>query len=474
MKQSKTPKRGILIYELNEVPWKVLDAYIKQRPASFLANKLGNCQALTTICKDEGELHPWSTWPTLHRGVSNSEHGIKFINQDKSCAEKFPPIWEILSSNMIDVGVFGSLQSYPPPRNEKYCFYVPDTFAPDSESYPNIGKCFQEVNLRLAGKNKAIASGITLEDAFSVIKLLRAGVRPANFLRVIGQLALETIDNKHKGFRPAMQPIIGFDVFLSLMSTSRPKFATFFTNHVAGLMHRYWKNLFPEDFSVGANARHQSTIQDKFILRGMDIADRQIETMYRFAKTHSYEFIVASSMGQEAVDRGKYIPELIIRDDKLFVSALGYDTSEVVMRPSMQPDVVFEAYDDQLIREFAKACCDLTDENDQSIFAVKYPPRGGTLNLSLRGTSALADKGNIVMRGRKHGIEELGLKVFERDQGTGYHVPEGVMLWWGDSKLTARDRQVIDTRSVLPTILDFYGLPVPAYCKSPSILSREA
>ena len=35
---------------------------------------------------DEGELHPWSTWPTVHRGVNNNLHKIRFINQDlKKC-----------------------------------------------------------------------------------------------------------------------------------------------------------------------------------------------------------------------------------------------------------------------------------------------------------------------------------------------------------------------------------------------------
>ena len=80
-------------------------------------------------------MHPWSTWPTLHRGVSNHLHGIKYINQDLNKAKKYPPIWEILVKNNLNVGIFGSLQSYPPKLNENYSFYLPDTFAPGPEAF---------------------------------------------------------------------------------------------------------------------------------------------------------------------------------------------------------------------------------------------------------------------------------------------------------------------------------------------------
>ena len=37
---------------------------------------------IETITEDIGELHPWSSWPTVHRGVDSSKHKIKFINQN--------------------------------------------------------------------------------------------------------------------------------------------------------------------------------------------------------------------------------------------------------------------------------------------------------------------------------------------------------------------------------------------------------
>ena len=100
-------------------------------------------------------MHPWTTWPTLHRGVNNNYHGIQFINQPLDYAKKYPPIWEVLQRNGIKVGVFGSLQSYPPIVSENISFYLPDTFSPDDDAYPKLLKEFQSFNLKICSKNKS-------------------------------------------------------------------------------------------------------------------------------------------------------------------------------------------------------------------------------------------------------------------------------------------------------------------------------
>ena len=108
---------------------------------------LSRKKIIETITNDSGELHPWTTWPTLHRGVNNELHRIQFINQPLKEASKYPPIWEILQKNGLNVGVFGSLQSYPPIKSKNISFYLPDTFAPTDDAYPKILKNFQSFNL---------------------------------------------------------------------------------------------------------------------------------------------------------------------------------------------------------------------------------------------------------------------------------------------------------------------------------------
>ena len=85
----------IILYELNEVSWKVVNFYLSKRKDTYLEKLIKSSHKFTSMTYDSGELHPWSTWPTVHRGVSNDSHNIRFINQDLSYSNQYPPIWEI-------------------------------------------------------------------------------------------------------------------------------------------------------------------------------------------------------------------------------------------------------------------------------------------------------------------------------------------------------------------------------------------
>src|SRR5689334_3812012 len=143
--QSAAP---VVLYELNEVPWRVVDWYVARRPRSHLAAALRNAETYTSVARDTGELHPWTTWPTAHRRGYNTRHNLRFINQDLAAAAQYPPLWEVVAKAGKKVGVFGSMQSYPPPRDAPYAFYVPDTFAAGPETLPERYSCFQVVNLQ--------------------------------------------------------------------------------------------------------------------------------------------------------------------------------------------------------------------------------------------------------------------------------------------------------------------------------------
>ena len=114
----------LILYELNEVPVKLLNYYTTLKPNSNFNYLINSGKLKPTITNDIGELHPWSTWPTVHRGVNNNIHNIRFINQDLKCAKAWPPIWETISLNNISIGIFGSLQSYPPIINKNVKFFL--------------------------------------------------------------------------------------------------------------------------------------------------------------------------------------------------------------------------------------------------------------------------------------------------------------------------------------------------------------
>src|SRR5438309_12121369 len=123
--------RRFILFELNEVPIRVVEYFADRHPRSAFARMLAGGRRWDTLTPDQGHLSPWITWPTLHRGVSSAEHGIAALGQDVSAVDqKFPPVWSIRAAAGRRVGMFGSLHTYPPPPAlDSYDFYVPDTFA---------------------------------------------------------------------------------------------------------------------------------------------------------------------------------------------------------------------------------------------------------------------------------------------------------------------------------------------------------
>ena len=92
----------------------LLNYYLSQNPHGGFGMLVKDGLLTSTICKNNGELHPWSTWPTFHRGVTNVQHNINYINQDlEEINTLYPPIWSLLNQKRITTGVFGSLQTTP-------------------------------------------------------------------------------------------------------------------------------------------------------------------------------------------------------------------------------------------------------------------------------------------------------------------------------------------------------------------------
>lgn len=50
--------RNIILFELNEVPFKVIDYYCEKFPQSILTYTLSKSSQFETLTKDEGHLHP--------------------------------------------------------------------------------------------------------------------------------------------------------------------------------------------------------------------------------------------------------------------------------------------------------------------------------------------------------------------------------------------------------------------------------
>ncbi len=457
----------ILLYELNEVPKRLIDYYIKMKPESSFSKISKKGVVLNTITKDSGELHPWSTWPSVHRGVYNNKHNIRYINQDLSNSEKFKPIWEILSNNSIDIGIFGSLQSYPPLKNKSVKFYLPDTFAPSNDAFPKDLKNFQSFNLKMTSENKAISRRIKFNEIKKFLSLFQKGIisKKVIFFTAL-HLLKEKINPKYKSRRPIIQNVISFDIFYEKIKQHKPSFCTYFTNHVAGMMHRYWKNLFPEDFSL--DPKLVDSFHQKSIISAMDLADRNLGNLLNFADRNNYNIWVISSMGQGAIERGEYIPELILRNINKLIIALNLDPKNFELLPAMQPDYCIKCINKNELEKLRKALRKLTFQKDIYVLKERYEPIGTNINIFLERSKSVIKNKTIFFNGKEISIDKFGLEIIIRDKGTGYHIPEGVFIAYGpiSNSFEKYKNEIIETSRICPTILKAFNIKKFSYMDS--------
>ena len=86
------------------------------------------------------------------------------------------------------------------------------------------------------------------------INLIRLGIiSKSAMIKAMLHITKEKLNTKYKARRSTIQNVLSFDLFLNSVYKYKPTFCTYFTNHVAGMMHRYWRDLFPEDFGLDQN-----------------------------------------------------------------------------------------------------------------------------------------------------------------------------------------------------------------------------
>jgi hypothetical protein len=472
-KSSATAK--IILFELNEVPFRIIDEFCKWRPDSFLARRLSEFHQYETYAADRTSLSPWKTWPTVHRGIHDERHMIQDFGQDlREVNREFPPLWEILAANGVSTAVCGSMHSYPMPKSmENYAFYLPDTFAAGSECFPKTLSDFQAFNLQMT---RASALNVSRKLPWeSTLRFLaharKLGVRLGTFTELGKQLLAERRQSSLKVRRRTYQAELAFDIFINFLESTKPAFATFFTNHVASSMHRFWAAAFPDDYQPEDFAVDAAWIQT---YRGeIDFAMRKFDSyLARLADfvdhNGEYKLWIASSMGQAATRAQLVANELNLKDVGKFMSALGFQTPNWSLRPAMAP---------QCNLVVAPGCIELFRQTLRGI-SVYGKPLG--YRESMNGFFSL-DFGHpgqpeldqcVTLGNRRLSFAEMGLEnreIEDRSNANAYHIPQGTLLIYDPSDRRRREaRPQVSTLEIAPTILKNFQLPVPSYMVQPA------
>ncbi len=446
----------VVLFELNEVPRRVVRDFVARHPASTLAGLLRETPLLETIAPDAGHLSPWITWPTLHRGVTS--HGIRHLGQDTRKADAAcPPVWKLVLDSGLRAGVFASLHTWPLPADVTgYAFYVPDPFASDAGTWPARLASFQELSLRMSRASaRNVDAGVPWREGLAFLSgAPRLGLRLRTMLELGAQLWMEREYPHLRHRRRTWQSVIAFDLFMDRLAATEPDFATFFTNHVASAQHRYWAAAYPGDYARNETDTAWAARFADEIDFAMQHFDRMLARLIEFTRARGYSLLVASSMGQAATEARHVHTQLYLRDVARFADALGLG-QDWQRRPAMDPDVSL------LIPEAKRqAWRDALQGLRVGGQPVEFDESEGFVHIHMGHHDAATLP--VSASGREFKPEALGLahEPIEDEAGTtAYHIPEGILIATGMPPLP----EPLQTTQLAPLILRQLGIGPPGY-----------
>ena len=463
---------AIIFYELNEVPKKIFDYYSKSFPQSSFGRLSANAKSkFLTTAEDVGHLSPWVTWPTLHRGVTNQQHEISSIGQDLAAVNRdFPPVWDLVARQGNSVGVFGSLQSYPLPQEPRnFQFYVPDCFAGDDKCYPSELSGFQSFNLEMvkrSGRNVGKAIDLRTGVTF-LLNSAKLGLTSASALKLAGQLMSERLDPNKVVRRRTSQAQIAFDLFFNALRQKRPELSFFFTNHVASAMHRYWPAIFPDDYETLQFDKEWLHTWKQEIPFALKEAASQLKRLMDFVdREREYTLIVASSMGQEAVQEvSKMTNQVLITNISKLMSTVGMSPADWQSRSNMHPLQVVTLRNPADMTKIMRLNNVIV--NETKLTCAQVGPLDFELDIKLANQTKLY----ISLDDHPLNSNDVGIELIDLQDAAGsnaYHIPEGVCLVYDGKNRAPQSGKwtSISTLDIAPSILNHFSVAKPNHMKS--------
>jgi hypothetical protein len=317
-----------------------------------------------------------------------------------------------------------------------------------------------------------VSTKVPLRETADLLKAIPSlGLRPRTALQVAAQLAQERRRPWMKVRRRTFQSILSFDVFMHELERTKPTFGTFFTNHVASAMHRYWAAKYPADYASFEYDAEWVRTYKREIDWALDQADDMLGRLSTFAAANDYELWIATSMGQAATEAKSAKTQVYLQDLARFMSALGFAASDWETRPAMLPRVIIAARTADVANALASKL-----ERIQVADRGPLPWRRLSENVFRIHPGVLQDVRDLtcVVEGKRVPFSEAGFEnVIVQDSvgQSAYHVPAGALIVHrpGEQARTA-GRTQISTLDVAPAILNTLDLRIPDYMRAPAAL----
>ena len=193
----------------------------------------------------------------------------------------------------------------------------------------------------------------------------------------------------------------------------------------------------------------------------MDIADRQINKLIKYCDKNSYNLWITSSMGQEKRKEISPSVDMQIFDLKLFLKSLNLNPKKYKENPAMQPDICIKCAHSDDEEKLIKAISFIRDNENNQIIFKRYKSQDKVVNLSINVSEDLQKDKIIKINNKIIKPKNIGIKFFNRDPGTAYHTPKGILIMYGpEASRFDFEEEILDTTKIAPMILKYLGLKV--------------
>ncbi|MCC0175593.1 hypothetical protein I4641_01180 [Waterburya agarophytonicola K14] len=459
-----------IVIEVNEVPLRILRHYQKLKPNSHIGHLFEKSLILETKAEDvdRSDLYPSQTWGSLNTGVEYDLHKIHWYNDPKP--DNYPLYWKTIAENNLSVGLVATLHSSPADSyidDSNYKFVIPDCFASNNLTKPEIYQDFQALNTSATKENGRVSSVKfpKQEAVATLVKSPALGIKFQTVLNSAGLVAQIKTGKVNKERLRNVQFNLLADVFLKQLQAKDVDLAIFFTNHIAANMHRYWYGLFPEDYSLKLYDREWMDKYSSEIMVSVELLDIFLGKIINYCQQQQRVLILVSSMGQAANQKLKKTPKHTykLKNIRKFLDRVCGDhkynyeiDAAMIPQYSLKFDSPEEAQECFATIEQAK-------EHFKNIhMKMYYNDRVITL---ATGLNKEADEFFIGDRGFNH--QELGFrKLIVEDHHSGKHCPEGSLVVY-NSTTSHTTNETVNYLEYAPAILEFFGIDKPSYMRTP-------
>ena len=151
---------------------------------------------------------------------------------------------------------------------------------------------------------------------------------------------------------------------------------------------------------------------------------------------------------------------------KLFLESLNLNPKKYKENPAMQPDICIKCAHSDDEKKLIKAISFIRDNGNNQIIFKRYQSQNKIINLSIKITEDLQKDKIIKINNKIKNPKKIGIKLFNRDPGTAYHNPKGILIMYGPeaSRFDIQD-ELLDTTKIAPMILKIFGINIPQYMK---------